>query len=64
MDTYWLTGKHGVLPDRRPYSGKEEDMEFMADNPHSESGRRPKEEQSKHQSSFAKTIGLCKELLG
>lgn len=63
MDTYWLTGKHGVLPDRRPYSGKEDD-EFMADNPHSEYGRRPMEEHGKHHSSLTKAIGFCKELLG
>ena len=64
MDTYWLTGKHGVLPDRHLDSGREDDFDFMADNAYSESGRCLKEEDGKHTSSFFKTFGFFRELLG
>ncbi|KAK3854015.1 hypothetical protein Pcinc_039473 [Petrolisthes cinctipes] len=65
MDTYWLTGKHGVLPDRRRYSTKEDDLEFMADNPHSEGARFSKDDDAFLQASFfRRTFDICKKFLG
>lgn len=68
MDTYWLTGKHGVLPDRRRYSVRDDD-EFMADNPQSDAprgGKKSKDQTSGgQQASFIrKTFNICKEFLG
>lgn len=36
MQTYWLIGKHGVVGDRQPLEEKQEEMDVMAENPHSE----------------------------
>nr|XP_027213711.1 LOW QUALITY PROTEIN: uncharacterized protein LOC113806741 [Penaeus vannamei] len=68
MDTYWLTGKHGVLPDRRRYSVRDDD-EFMADKPAVGRPARRQEVQGPvlggQQASFIrKTFNICKEFLG
>ena len=36
MQTYWLIGKHGVAGDRQPNEERQEEMDVMAENPHSE----------------------------
>lgn len=36
MQTYWLIGKHGAVGDRQPLEEKQEEMDVMAENPHSE----------------------------
>ncbi|XP_063598002.1 atrial natriuretic peptide receptor 1-like [Penaeus indicus] len=39
METYWLIGKHGTVGDRQPKQEKVEEMDVMAENPHSEKVR-------------------------
>ncbi|XP_063869797.1 uncharacterized protein LOC135105527 [Scylla paramamosain] len=39
MQTYWLIGKHGAVSDRQPLEERQEEMDVMAENPHSEKVR-------------------------
>ncbi|KAG7177163.1 Atrial natriuretic peptide receptor 2-like 2 [Homarus americanus] len=43
METYWLIGKHGIVGDRQPLQEKQEEMDVMAVNPHSEKVRQAQE---------------------
>ncbi|XP_043196646.1 uncharacterized protein LOC122367528 isoform X2 [Amphibalanus amphitrite] len=60
METFWLIGKHGRLPERRVDSEREDVIDLMAENPHTDALRRErqkkKEQDSHKQSAFARAL--------
>ncbi|XP_042226333.1 uncharacterized protein LOC121869177 isoform X1 [Homarus americanus] len=69
METYWLIGKHGKLPERRVESDKEEEIDVMAENPHTDARRKQrkaqkkKERENKEKSTLRRAIDSVKEHL-
>ncbi|XP_071538925.1 uncharacterized protein [Panulirus ornatus] len=69
METYWLIGKHGKLPERRMESDKEEEIDVMAANPHTDARRKQrkaqkkKERENKEKSTLRRAIDSVKEHL-
>ncbi|XP_050722872.1 uncharacterized protein LOC127001751 isoform X3 [Eriocheir sinensis] len=66
METYWLIGKHGKLPERRVESDKEEEIDVMAENPHTDARRKQrkaqkkKERENKEKSTLRRAINSVK----
>lgn len=66
METYWLIGKHGKLPERRVESDKEEEIDVMAENPHTDARRKQrkaqkkKERENKEKSTLRRAINTVK----
>ncbi|ROT75777.1 Atrial natriuretic peptide receptor B [Penaeus vannamei] len=69
METYWLIGKHGKLPERRVESDREEEIDVMAENPHTDARRKQrkaqkkKERENKEKSTVRRAIDSIKEHL-
>ncbi|XP_064116798.1 uncharacterized protein [Macrobrachium rosenbergii] len=69
METYWLIGKHGKMPERRVESDKEEEIDVMAENPHTDARRKQrkaqkeKERENKEKSTVRRAIDSIKEHL-
>lgn len=69
METYWLIGKHGKLPERRVESDKEEEIDVMAENPHTDARRKQrkaqkkKERENKEKSTLRRALDSVKEHL-
>ncbi|XP_076069616.1 uncharacterized protein LOC143041525 isoform X2 [Oratosquilla oratoria] len=68
METFWLIGKHGKLPERRVESDAE-DIDVMAENPHTDARRkqrkaqREKERENKEKSTVRRAIDSIREHL-
>ncbi|CAL4155070.1 unnamed protein product, partial [Meganyctiphanes norvegica] len=66
METFWLIGKHGKLPERRVESDKEDEIDVMAENPHTDARRKhrkaqkEKEQANKEKSTVRRAIDSIK----
>ncbi|KAF0305679.1 Atrial natriuretic peptide receptor 1 [Amphibalanus amphitrite] len=61
METFWLIGKHGKLPDRRVDSDKEEVIDVMAENPHTNALRKERQKQKEQASQKQSTLSRAME---
>ncbi|XP_037085073.1 uncharacterized protein LOC119105707 isoform X2 [Pollicipes pollicipes] len=61
METFWLIGKHGKLPDRRVDSDKEDVIDVMAENPHTNALRKERQKQKEQASQKQSTLSRAME---
>jgi len=64
METFWLIGKHGKLPERRLDTDREDVIDVMAENPHTNAlkkeRQKQKEEASQKQSTLSRAMDSIK----
>ena len=63
METFWLIGKHGRLPERRVENDREDVIDVMAENPHTDALRKERQKKKEQDSHKQSTLSRAMETI-